>query len=81
MPPDDGCEEEDEGGGDGNLVVLSLVEARAWFGGCLVVLLSCVWCCVLLLNDVDGLRGLAVGRGVWCGCVSRSRDRLADRAW
>jgi hypothetical protein len=68
VPPDDGCEEDDDGGGDGRRAARSLADG---FG--LFALLSCVfssqggrlgvWLWVPA-KDADGLRGLAVGRGV-----------------
>jgi hypothetical protein len=87
--PDDGWdEEEDEGGGDGSRAARSPVEER--FGFACFTLLSCVdssqgrrlgvWLCGPL-KDPDALRGLVVGRGVWCDWASRSRDRLTDLLW
>jgi hypothetical protein len=77
VPADDGWEDDDEGGGEGS---------RAF--GCLAVLFSCA-CSSLRRrlgvrfgapdNDVEGLRGLSVGRDVWWGWASRSRDPLEDR--
>jgi hypothetical protein len=77
VPADDGCEEDEEGGGEGS---------RA--SGCLAALFSCA-CSSLRRrlgvrfgapdNEVEGLLGLSVGRNVWWGWVSRSRDRLAER--
>jgi hypothetical protein len=84
-PPDDGCEEDDDGGGDGRRAARSPADGFGFFA-----LLSCVfssqdgrlgvWLCGPA-KDADGLRGLAVGRGVvwdW-DWASRSRDRLTDR--
>ena len=71
-PVDDGCEDDDEGGGEGS---------RA--SGCLGALFSCA-CSSLRRRlgvrfEVEGLLGLSVGRDVWWGWASRSRDRLVDR--
>jgi hypothetical protein len=78
VPADDGWEDDDdEGGGEGS---------RA--SGCLAALFSCA-CSSLRRrlgvrfgapdNEVEGLLGLSVGRDVWWGWASRSRDRLVDR--
>jgi hypothetical protein len=89
VPPDDGCDEADEDGGEGSRATLSLVDERLGLG-CFAVPFSCgcssrtrrlgVWFCAPV-KDVEVRRGLAVGRGVWWDWASRSRDLLADRLW
>lgn len=88
VPPDEGSEDEDEGGGDGSRAARSLMEERLGFD--CFALFSCVcssqgrrlgvWICVPA-TDAESLRGLAVGRGVEWAWASRSRDRLAERLW
>jgi len=85
VPPDDGPEDVEDGGGDGSRAALSLVGARAGVG-CFVLLSSQarrllgVWVCAPA-RDAEGLRGLAVARGVAWDWASRSRDRLTERLW
>jgi hypothetical protein len=84
VPPDDGPDDVDDGGGDGSRAARSLVGARLGVG-CLELFSSqgsrLGVCVCAPAKDAEGLRGLVVARGVAWVWASRSRDRLTERLW